>query len=196
MLKGLLTTMLLTACALNAGHSEKQKSVSNKPLKVEVNAPATNGLNYYAAFANQAAVTTGSNVLFAGANELNSTHIMAEENGSICIQRPGVYFVQYTVRFSKTSFNGTSTAVAQLQQTVDGVPTNITQAAVTSNSAVDAATAGTPASQTQVTGFALVNVTSKANNDLNLAVTFDNGFTLPATTGSDANAEIVLFKIN
>lgn len=154
------------------------------------------GIRTYAAFSNQAAVITGENIPWT-INSFSSAGFSVDGTGDITLPKTGIYLVQYTVRLTRTPFDGTSTATVQLQQTVSGVPTNITQSSVTSNTSIDGITDDVPESQTQITGYALVNVTATTNNVLNLAVTLTGGgVTIPATTGLDANAELVILHLN
>lgn len=153
------------------------------------------GVYNFALFTNQAAVTTGENIPWSDSNVNNSQDIIVDVAGNVTLPRTGVFLVQYTVRINKTPFNGTSSAVVQLQQTVDDVATNITQSAITTNLAVDELTASVPESQTQITGFALIDTHGRHNNVINLNVTLGTNLTIPAATGTDANAELLILQL-
>jgi len=156
----------------------------------------TYGLRNYAVVSNQVAVTTGENIPWSPASGTISSGITVDGAGNITFSKVGLYLVQYTVRLQKSPFNGTSTAVVQLQQTVSGTPENITQAAITNNVSNDGLTAAQPESQTQITGFAIVNVTSSSNNVINLAVTITgSNLAIPAASGMDANAQLTILQI-
>ena len=118
-------------------------------------------------------------------------------SGLITLPTSGIFLVQYTVRFDKSPFNGTSTAVVQLQQTVAGVLANVTQPTVTNNNSNDGVTAAQPASQVQVSGYALITTTSSTNNTLALGVTITgSNLSVPAASGIDANAQFTILQLN
>jgi hypothetical protein len=152
---------------------------------------------HYAVLSNQAAVASASSVLWAAssATSISPGVVLNTANGSLTLPF-GTYLVQYSVRFNKTPFDGTTTATAQLQQTVAGVMTNIGQAAIVDNTAVDAVPGAlTPVSQTVFTGQAIVTVNSITNNAISLFVTPGSDITVPAATGTDANAQLSVLQV-
>jgi hypothetical protein len=161
--------------------------------------PLVPGILNYAVLSNQAAVTSGNNVLWASTSNSNVSSDISinTTTGAVTLPTSGLFLVTYTVRINRTPFASTDIFTVQLQQTVAGVPTNISQAAVTSSAATDGITDPVPVSQAQVTGYALINVTSAANNALNLLITIDQpgSITIPATSGTDANAQMVILQI-
>ncbi|GEM_PF-2050657 len=157
-----------------------------------------NGISNFAVFSNQTAITTGDIVLWAStpASSLSSGISFNASTGQITLPTSGLFLVQYSIKFNSTPFDGSSSVVAQLQQTLAGVPTNITQAAITSNTAVDMLTDSGPEFQRMITGYALLNVTSTNNNVIDLVVTLGTNATIPAATGTDANAQLVVLQLN
>lgn len=152
-------------------------------------------LRDYAVLSNQVAVTDGTNVTWAPLPNAISSGISVDSLGRITLPT-GLYLVEYTVRLSRTPVSDTSTVVTQLQQTVGGIPTNIAQAAVTSNTAIDGVTNSEPASQTQITGYAIIEVTSSTNNIINLAVDITGSqLSIPAASGVDANAQMFILQL-
>ena len=151
----------------------------------------------YAVLSNQAAVTSGENIPWSPASSTVSSRISVDGLGNITLPKKGLFLVQYTVRLTKSPFNGTATATVQLQQTVSGTPTNISEAAVTTNTSIDGLTNPQPESQTQLTGYALVNVTSTRNNVINLAVSItpSSNISIPQASGTDANAQLVILQL-
>ncbi len=222
MFKKLLLTLLFVATAkanCMADQSEEAESKSRKcktfqnlnvckNLNVGGTVTANNfmtssgqlfgGIRNYAVLTNQAEVISGDNILWAETptSNLSSGISFNATTGSITLPTSGLFLVQYTVRFTRTPYDGTSIATAQLQQTVAGTPTNITQPAITTYLGIDGTTGDIPQSNALATGYALVSVTSSTNNTLNLVATFDDNATLPATTGTDANAQIVILQLN
>ena len=148
----------------------------------------------YAVLSNQVAVSSGNQIPWSPV--VGTSHdIFVDALGNITLPK-GLFLVQYTVRINKTPYAGTTTATVQLQQTVLGVPTNINQPAITENISVDLVTENAPVSQTQITGYAFIKVTSASNNVLDLFVTLDNAsLTIPAASGVDANAQIAIIQI-
>lgn len=152
----------------------------------------------FAVLSNQVAVVTGTNIPWSPLPDTISSGIVVDSTtGSITLPPfPGLFLVEYTVRITKTPFTGTAIATVQLQQTVFGIPTDIPQAAITSNTSVDRVTDVVPQSDTQITGFALIAVTSSVNNVINLLVTITGGnITIPATSGTDANAQMTILQL-
>lgn len=205
MLKKFLAMFLFAGFSLNAGISEiDANDYHHSGHSSHHHHHHSRGIRNYAVLANQSAVTTGeiipwtSSTISAGAVPPAASAgdpISVDVLGNITLPI-GVFLVEYTVRINKTPFDGTSTAVAQLQQTVSGVPTNIAQPAITTNTSIDGITAGVPESQTQITGVAIITVTSTSNNVIDLLVTLSGGDTIPAATGTDANAELVIIQLN
>lgn len=166
--------------------------------------PLLDGVSNYAVLANQASIATGNTVLWAAtpASNLSSGISFDATNGQITLPT-GLFLVQYTVRFDSTPYSPTfgtiteTTVTAQLQQTVAGVPTNISQSSIKNNTAADNVESSEPQSQRAISGYALVNVTSSLNNIINLVVTMSNGSAfIPTTVGSDANAQMVIIQLN
>lgn len=166
------------------------------------------GFRNYAVLSNQAAVsqsTSGNTILWNSTtnNNLSSEISVNSTTGLITLPTSGTFFIEYSVRYNRlpplpTGSPNTDTFVAQLQQTVAGVPTNITQPAITSSSYTDNVYAdlGVPLFQPQITGYALITVSSAANNAIDLVVTFSGNDTMPAAIGTDANAEMVILQLN
>jgi len=183
MFKKLLLSVLIGAYSLHAG------------LFTPSNTPA-GGIRNYAVLSNQAAVTDGEKIVWSSSSNVATPHVVLHDSGDISLLIPGEYLVQYTVRLTKTPFSGTATVVTQLQQTVSGVSSNISQSAVTTNSAIDGITDSGPSSQTQITGFAVISTTSSLDNTINLtvAITGEN-LTIPVTTDLDANAQLMILQL-
>lgn len=153
------------------------------------------GIRNYAVLSNDAAVGSGQNILWAATPATNFSAGITNVAGSIILP-VGIFLVQYSVRFTVTPFAGSSTGTAQLQQTVAGVPTNITQPAIINNAEIDGITDGFPSSERLVTGYAFIMVTSAANNALNMVITVGTNITLPLATAPDANSQMVILQLN
>jgi hypothetical protein len=160
--------------------------------------PLFTGLRNYAVLSNQVAVFDGDNIPWTPASVGNtSAGITVDGAGFITLPTSGLFLVQYTVRLTRSPVNGTNGAIVQLQQTVAGVPTNITQASINSNTSIDGVDNLEPESQPQITGYALINVTSATNNVLNLAINLNgSNISIPAASGIDANAQLTILQIN
>lgn len=193
-LKKFLPLFLATSFALTASPMFDQIEL----LSEEAHSAEQRHKHAYALLSNQPAVLSGNNILWTNTGGNTLRHIQLDTNGNIHLpHHHGVYLVQYTVRINKSPYNGTSTATVQLQQTVADVPADISQPAVIENIAVDTVTSGAPSSQTQITGYAIVHVTSSHNNVLSLLVNFTgSNMSLPATSGNDANAQISILQIH
>jgi len=154
-----------------------------------------NGLRSYAVLSNQTEITSGSNVLWAAtpAGNLSSNITFDPTTGLITLPTSGLFLVKYSVRIDLGLTSPSS--IIQLQQTVAGTPTNISQPAIT-HDIEDGETAPAPHTQSQLTGYALIAVTSTANNIINLVVTLNpDSDVIPATTGTDANAQIAILQL-
>ncbi len=206
MFRVILTALMFAGFSLQAGVGINETNSLESVKKLDVNAckecskshhHRRSGLRNYAVFSNQLAVTTGENITWSQASSENTSDISVDGSGNVTLPIHGVYLVQYTVRVTKSPSAGTSTAVAQLQQTVAGTPTNISQAVVTNNVSFDGVTVDVPESQLQITGSALIHTTSTDNNVINLAITITGGnLAIPDTTGTDANAELIILQLN
>lgn len=155
-----------------------------------------NGLRNYAVLSNQAALTVDDTdtVLWAATteNRLSSGITVDNITGDITLPTTGIFLVQYSVRLNRTPFNGDSNVTVQLLQA--GLAS---QVAITQNNSADGVTQAEPASQTEVTGYALVIVTSSLNNTIRLDVTLPaGGATVPAATLNDANAQMTILQLN
>ena len=202
MINKFLGVLLLAAFSLNASTaSDSLTQTSEESLNAcyygHKKSHRSYGLRSYALFSNQVQVLSGTNVPWSPTTDVNnSPSITVDPIGNITLPDSGTFLVQYTVRLTKTPFNGTSTATVQLQQTLSGVPTNITQSAITSNTSIDGLSSEQPSSQTQIVGYAIVQ-TGSASNVINLAVNITGGnLTIPPASGIDANAEIVILQLN
>lgn len=152
----------------------------------------------YAVLSNQAAVTDDSNVLWLENNPDNiftSGISVDTSTGNITLPRHGVFLVTYTVRITRTPFDGTSVATAQLQQTSGGIPTNISQPAVTNYTQIDGVTNTVPQTDSQIVGFAIITTDGSLNNVINLRVFLDTNLTVPSTSGTDANAQLTIVQL-
>lgn len=156
-----------------------------------------NRLANYAVLSNQVAVSDGENIPWSPSATTISEGISVDGLGRIRLPHPGLYLIEYTVRLTKSPFEGTATATVQLQQTISpNNPVNITQSTVTSNTSVDGLSNDVPESQTQITGYALINVSKSSNSVINLAVSITGGnLAIPATSGIDANAQMVILQL-
>lgn len=155
------------------------------------------GIGNYGVLTNQATVVSGNNILWAAtpAGNLSAGIVVNTSTGNITLPTTGLFLVEYTVRFTRAPYEGTSTAIAQLQQTIAGTPTNITQSAITQNVAVDGLTFAIPQSNPLVTGWALIRVTSTANNVINLQLSYGGNDTFPVASGVDANAQMMILQL-
>jgi len=180
-------------CSISAGCVQSNIVIANSFVTP---AGALVGPINYAVLSNQATVATGANVLWAATpvGNISGAITLNPATGSITLPT-GLFLVEYTVRFTKTPFEGTATAVAQLQQTVASVPTNITQPAITTTTSVDGISDAIPSSNDLVSGWALVTVTGATNNAINLVVSYDGNDSLPATAGVDANAQLSIVQL-
>lgn len=160
--------------------------------------PLFNGLRNWAVLTNQAAVGDGDNVLWAAtpAGNISPGITVDPATGIITLPTSGIFLVQYSVQFDKTPFNGSSVGIAQLQQTVAGTPTDLTQATIQGIGATDTVAAATPLSSEEVTGYALITTTSTLNNVINLVISFSNGITFPFSTSDVANAQMTILQLN
>jgi len=191
-----LTAGTLTVGTLNVTNNETVGGSVTASSFITPAGPLFPGLRNYAVLTNTAAVTSGSNVLWSATPASNLSSGITNTGGSITLPTTGIFLVQYTVRFTVTPFTGTETATAQLQQTVAGTPTNISQAAITNNVATDGISDAVPSSQRIVTGSAIITTTSSANNTLNLLITFDGNDSLPIAIAPDANAQMIILQLN
>lgn len=191
MLKKLLASLMLLTCTLQANDSKIDNDSGHSLIE-----KARHCLQY-GVFSNQVAIDSGSNILWSPATLDSSSDCISVDNaGFITLPaRRGVYLVQYTVKVSESEFAGTSSATVQLQQTNLGISTNILQPAVTSTSRIDLVTSSPPESQTQITGYAVIRVTGALDNVINLTATFTGSYFMLATTGTDANAQIMIQQI-
>jgi hypothetical protein len=80
---------------------------------------------------------------------------------------------------------------------VAGTFTNINESTITSNTSIDGISVGIPLSQTQISGYALVNVTTSTNNVIGLAVSITpiSNLSIPAASGTDANAQLAILQL-
>lgn len=207
MLKKFLPIFLFAGFSLNAYAPVDDANFLNQESTVQAQCLnklsdlSTKNRYHYAVFSSQAEVLTGNNFLWNAGSQSIPEQIYVDNNGFITLPYLGNYLIQYTVRINKTPFDGTATATVQLQQTFDGVPTNIGIPAITSNTTVDGVTAGVPSSQTQITGYALIHTSSESENAfdnvINLVATLSNSsVTIPATSGLDANAQITIIQLH
>lgn len=163
-----------------------------------------NGFRTYALLTNQAEIaesTAGNPVLWDATYSGNLSPAISVDTTSGLITLPtGTFFVEYSVRldrFPPYLYPGTSLAKVQLQQTSGGILADITQPAVVNNAFADVGDElPVPVSERQVTGYALITVTSASNNVLDLVVTVTQNATIPAATGTDANAQMVILQLN
>jgi hypothetical protein len=75
------------------------------------------------------------------------------------------------------------------------VATNISQPAIVNATFTDGLTDALPLTTTEITGQAILTVTSTLNNNINLLVTTAVNLDVPATTGSDANAQLFIEQL-
>ena len=197
----------LNVCnALNVGGNE---TVTGSVTAASFATPLgtlVSGFRNYAVLTNQAAIAesvSGETVLWGAtaAGDLSADISVDTSTGAITLPTSGTFFIEYSVRLDRYPPNGdpgTSLAIAQLQQTIAGTSTDISQPAITNNLDVDEITSGqtVPASERQITGYALIQVTSAANKVLDLVVTVTNNASVPATSGTDANAQMLILQIN
>jgi|JI9StandDraft_2_1071091.scaffolds.fasta_scaffold216872_1 hypothetical protein len=185
MFKKFFTILLLTGYSLHGGLFNPSPS------------PQGSGIRNYAVLSNQAEITDGNNVLWSSPVNIATSRITVDNSGYITLQRPGTYLVQYAVKVTKSPSNGTATAVVQLQQTASGVSTNIAQPAMTTHTWIDGIDVNIPQSDSEIVGWSIVNVTSSSNNTINLAISLTGtNIEIPATTGLDANAQLLILNLN
>ena len=148
----------------------------------------------YAVLSNQAGATTGTAAIDFAATPAGNLSTGMTLTGGILTLPLGTYIVEYSVRLTHSPEAGTFVAIAQLQQ--GGA--DITQPAISTLTLVDTVTAVTPDTESQITGFALIQVTSTSNNTLNLNLTIPAGsnIALIAATGTDANAQMTVFSVS
>lgn len=158
--------------------------------------PLFNGLRNWAVFTNQAEVLDGANILWAATPAANISSGITFDNttGAITLPTSGIFLVQYSVNFGKTASDITDVGIAQLQQTVAGAPTNVSQATI--NSAFVTDPGETLAISEEITGYALITTTSTLNNVINLQITLTANMELGTATGSDANAQMIILQLN
>ena len=152
----------------------------------------------YAVLSNQDPIVTGSsNVNWAATPAANLIGgISLDSTTGVVTLPPGKFLVQYSVRFTRTPWDSPVTATAQLQQTVNGVATNISQPAIVNVSANDGIQETIPLTPHMITGTAIVTVNSDLNNALTLVVSTAPNLTLPTATGTDANAQLTILPLS
>jgi hypothetical protein len=151
----------------------------------------------YAVLSNQSLITgAAANALFAATPAGNLTGGITLNSTTGVVTLPmGTFLVQYSARFARSP-GDTQSASAQLQQTVAGVAANIAQPAIVNASFVDGLIDAEPLAPYEITGDALITVTSTLDNNINLLITPAVNATLPAATGSDANAQLTILQLN
>lgn len=107
----------------------------------------------------------------------------------------GTFLVQYSVRFTRSPFAGTSVASAQLQQSAGGTLANISQPSIVQEPTIDGITEGIPSTQIVITGSAIIYVTGTSNDTVALIVTPADNNAPTIATGSDANAQLVIQQL-
>jgi hypothetical protein len=157
--------------------------------------PSGGPLLNWAVLSNTAAVLTGANVLWGATSASSVTAGITNNAGTGVVTLPigGTFLVIYTARFTFTA--GPGSASAQLQQGSTGSGfSNISQAAVNNIGAL--ALPATVTEELQLNGYAIVNTTSTANNQIQLPITLVLSATLPLTAVSgDANAELTIIQL-
>lgn len=194
MLKKLFTSLLCLSFLNGICVASENTRLNNAIKKHRSSENDDNRLAHYAVLANQAPVSDG-NIPWAPQISTISKGINVNSSGFITL-KPGLYLIEYTVRLTKSPFDGTATATVLLQQTVSYSSTNIAQSAITTNTSVDGVSSCEPTSQTQITGYALIKVTKLSNNTINLVVSISgDNLSIPAASGTDANAEMVILQL-
>lgn len=155
------------------------------------------GIQNYAVLINSFGVDSGNNILWEDTPAGNLSAGITLDNTTGFITLPvGLFLVQYTVRFNIVSPATDPTGFAQLQQgPASGPLSPIAQPAISSTSAniPDNATLNIQL-QPQVTGYALVPVTSASDNTIALNILLFNGMRLLGAMGEE-NAELVIVQL-
>jgi hypothetical protein len=157
------------------------------------NGPLFNGLRNWAVFSNNAEIAGNGTVPFSATPLFNNTAGITNAGGIITLPVPGIFAVIYTVRVTATP-PLVGDFVATLQQGAGAIFDILNQPAI--NTVTDALTAGNSV-QNQLTGYAIITTTDTTNNQIELVVLFDTGYTIPAAEAvGDANAQIAIFQLN
>lgn len=159
-----------------------------------------NGLRNWAVFSNQGAIVApGLTTIPWDGTPAFTPNGISNLAGVITLPTSGIFLIMYTVRLSYTGEAGVNAAFLAIQQSTlaGGLGmTNITQAAVTTNTNNLAIAAGT-LQETQISGYALITVTSALNNAIELRLDLPaTGYTMPIALGTDANAQLTILQIN
>lgn len=188
----------LNVCnSLNVGGNETVEGSVTANSFISPSGVLFTGVRNYAVLSNQTEVLSGDNFLWAATPASNlSSGITFDPSTGLITLPTGIFLIKYTARLN-IEVSPDSTATVQLQQTVNGTPTNISQAAITNDLEIDGFTDIYPDEQSQIVGYALIQVTSSANNAINLVFTLaGSNIFIPAASGTDANAQIAILQLN
>jgi hypothetical protein len=155
--------------------------------------PLVTGIGNYAVFLNSFGVNSGDYVLWADtpASNISSGISLDPVTGFITLPT-GIFLIQYSVRFFMP-FSSDGTGVASVfQGPAAGPLVQITPPP--SIMTIGGNTDDANQSQPLLTGYALVGVTSAANNTIGLNIQLFGGMALFGAQG-DLNAELVVLQL-
>lgn len=156
--------------------------------------PLVTGIGNYGVFLNSIGVNSGDFILWGDTPMGNlSPGVTFDSNtGFITLPSPGIFLIQYIVRFS-LPFSSDGTGVASLFQGPAGGPL-FQIVPPPSIMTISGNTDASNQSQPLLTGVALVAVTSAANNTIGLNIQLFNGMALFGAQG-DENAELIVLQL-
>jgi hypothetical protein len=187
---------LVAANNITAGSETVRGSITAASFILSSGDTLFNGLRNWAVLTNQAAVPALTNVLWAATPPGNTSPGITFDPATGVITLPispagtGLFFVQYSVRYSATN---SGIGSAQLQQGPPAGPfTNIEQPAIMSVGVITTGDTTDPV----LTAYALIRA-SAGNNALQLLIDLSGTVTmLAAVNPSDANAEMSILQLN
>lgn len=157
--------------------------------------PLVTGIGNYAVFLNSFGVNSGDFVLWGDtpASNISSGITLDTNTGYITLPTPGIFLVMYSVRFSLQADTSSGTGFAQVYQGPAAGPLAVISPAPSILS-ISGTTDAANSSQPLLTGYALISVTSPANNTIGLNIQLFNGIGLFGAQG-DLNAELVVLQL-
>lgn len=185
------TGSLATFCGVSASCIQSNTVIANNFATPE--GPLVTGIGNYAVFLNSSGVDSGDYILWADTPEANISSGITFDSATGFITLPvGIFLIQYSVRFF-LPFSSAGTGIASLYQGPAAGPlVQITPPP--SIMTIGGNTDDVNQSQPLLTGYALVAVTSAANNTIGLNILTLNGMALFGAQG-DLNAELVVLQI-
>lgn len=156
--------------------------------------PLVTGINNYAVFLNSVGVDSGDFILWPDtpASNVSSGITLDSNTGFITLPSPGIFLVAYSVKFNLQSSTAGTGMASLYQGPAAGPLVQITPAP--SIMGIFGVTDDANLTQPLLTGYALITVTSAANNTIGLNIQLFNGMGFFGEQG-DLNAELVVLQL-